>query len=150
VPPGQGEQVPALDTLYLPAGHSNAVALVDPAGQAYPAVQFPVQAGVDNPGADPYVPVKRVLGVGGWGLGAFATRDDLTNTHNARSTGPTPTTARCPALPTASYPRGTGCRSCCSTTVQEGTGCTPWGRWTLPWYPRSPRDMGCRIRRPWH
>jgi hypothetical protein len=41
---------------YVPAGHSCAVALVDPAGHAYPAVQLPEQAAVVRPEVSPYVP----------------------------------------------------------------------------------------------
>ncbi len=43
-------------TLYLPGAHSDVVGLVDPAGHAYPAVQFPLQAGVVRPEVAPYVP----------------------------------------------------------------------------------------------
>jgi hypothetical protein len=38
---------------YCPAMHRAAVGEVDPAGQAYPAVQFPEQAAVARPGEDP-------------------------------------------------------------------------------------------------
>jgi hypothetical protein len=43
-------------TLYLPGAHSDVVGLVDPAGHAYPAVQFPLHAGVVRPEVAPYVP----------------------------------------------------------------------------------------------
>ena len=49
VPPGQGVHVEAPARLYLPAVQPSWVADVDPAGQAYPAVQFPLQAGVEEP-----------------------------------------------------------------------------------------------------
>jgi hypothetical protein len=41
---------------YLPAGHKAAVADVDPAGQAYPAVQGPVQDDAVRPPMFPYLP----------------------------------------------------------------------------------------------
>ena len=41
---------------YLPAGHANAVAFVDPATQMYPALQLPVHPGDDRPDVDPYNP----------------------------------------------------------------------------------------------
>ena len=56
VPAGQGEHDPAPATLYCPAGHMDAVALVLPAGQAYPAVQLPLHADDVNPPVAPYVP----------------------------------------------------------------------------------------------
>ncbi len=52
VPAGQSVHDPALATLYLPAGHTDAVALVEPAGQEYPAVQVPLHAAVLKPTAD--------------------------------------------------------------------------------------------------
>ena len=47
--------------LYLPNGHINAVAVVEPAAHAYPAVQLPVQAGVDNPAVLPYKPTAQLV-----------------------------------------------------------------------------------------
>ena len=44
MPAGQGVQEGALAREYVPAGHRDAVALVDPGGQAYPAAQLPEQA----------------------------------------------------------------------------------------------------------
>ncbi len=41
---------------YVPGGHTEAVADVDPAGHAYPAAQFPVQAAEANPAKAPYKP----------------------------------------------------------------------------------------------
>ena len=41
---------------YLPAAHKDAVALVDPAAHAYPAVQLPLHAGDERPGTAPYRP----------------------------------------------------------------------------------------------
>jgi hypothetical protein len=49
VPGGQGLQDPAPARAYVPAGQMDAVELVDPAGQAYPDVQGPVQAAVVRP-----------------------------------------------------------------------------------------------------
>ena len=43
-------------TLYVPTGHSSAVALVLPAAHAYPAVQLPLHAAVAAPGVAPNVP----------------------------------------------------------------------------------------------
>ncbi len=42
--------------LYLPAAQTDAVALVDPAAQACPAVQLPLHVGDDRPGTAPYRP----------------------------------------------------------------------------------------------
>jgi hypothetical protein len=41
---------------YLPAGHTDAVALVDPAAHAYPAAQLPLHAADDRPATAPYRP----------------------------------------------------------------------------------------------
>ena len=46
--------LPAL--LYCPAGHKNAVALVLPAGHAYPALQLPEQPALVSPLTLPNVP----------------------------------------------------------------------------------------------
>ena len=56
LPPGHGSHAPAPTRLYEPGGHWVAVADVLPAGQAYPAVQFPLHADVDSPDAEPKVP----------------------------------------------------------------------------------------------
>jgi hypothetical protein len=48
--------VPDPPTLYLPATQIEAVGLVDPAAHAYPALQFPLHAGVVRPEVVPYVP----------------------------------------------------------------------------------------------
>ncbi len=45
----------------MPRGHTRAVLFVDPAGQAYPAVQLPLQPAVDNPTVDPNVPAGHEL-----------------------------------------------------------------------------------------
>ena len=52
-PAGQGVHDPAPLRLKVPAGHKDAVALVEPAGQAYPAKQGPEQAAVVSPGTAP-------------------------------------------------------------------------------------------------
>lgn len=61
VPPNrpamQSVHTPSPDTLYLPAGQMDAVALTDPAGQAYPAAHRPLHAGDVRPGTDPKVPI---------------------------------------------------------------------------------------------
>ena len=49
-------QVPAPLKLYVPAGHTTAVALTDAAGHAYPAVQGPLHAADGRPAVDPYTP----------------------------------------------------------------------------------------------
>ena len=46
--------VPARE--YLPAGHVEAVGLVDPAAHTYPALQLPEHPGDDRPATDPYRP----------------------------------------------------------------------------------------------
>jgi hypothetical protein len=56
-PAGHGVQVPAPLKLYWPAGHKTAVALVLPAGQAYPAVHdTPEHVGAVRPVELPYCP----------------------------------------------------------------------------------------------
>ncbi len=49
VPAGQSLHAPAPARLYCPAGQTDAVALVDPAAHAYPAVQLPLQVAVLRP-----------------------------------------------------------------------------------------------------
>ncbi len=56
LPAAQSLHAPAPARLYLPAGHTDAVALVDPAGQKYPAVQGPLQAGSVSEEALPHLP----------------------------------------------------------------------------------------------
>jgi hypothetical protein len=56
VPAGHSVHTPAPDTLYRPATHWAAVALVDPAGHAYPAVHIPLQADEIRPDVAPNVP----------------------------------------------------------------------------------------------
>ena len=48
--------VPAPVKLYLPGGQMLAVGVVDPAAQAYPAVQFPLHADEFRPDTAPYLP----------------------------------------------------------------------------------------------
>jgi hypothetical protein len=48
--------VPAAARLYCPAGHVTCVELMDPAGHAYPAVQFPEHAAVASADTFPKVP----------------------------------------------------------------------------------------------
>ena len=55
-PAAHGVHVPDPPTLYLPATQIEAVGLVDPAAHAYPALQFPLHAGVVRPEVAPYVP----------------------------------------------------------------------------------------------
>jgi hypothetical protein len=52
VPPGQAAHVDARAPLYWPGGQRDAVAFVDPAGQAYPAVQAPLQVDEFKPVAE--------------------------------------------------------------------------------------------------
>jgi hypothetical protein len=49
---------PAPVKLYRPAGHNAAVAVVDPATHAYPALQFPLHVDDDKPLTDPYDPAS--------------------------------------------------------------------------------------------
>jgi hypothetical protein len=63
VPAGHAAQVPALPTLYWPGMHTAAVAFVDPAAHAYPALQGPLHAGLDRPLAAPYRPGLQLLQV---------------------------------------------------------------------------------------
>jgi hypothetical protein len=58
VPAGHALHAPAPPTLYRPAAHISAVALVDPAGQAYPALQLPLQPALAIPLTAPYVPAR--------------------------------------------------------------------------------------------
>jgi hypothetical protein len=46
-------------TLYVPGRHIDAVALVDPAAQACPAVQLPLHAADGSPGTAPYRPAAQ-------------------------------------------------------------------------------------------
>jgi hypothetical protein len=55
-PTGQSTQANAPGNEYVPAGQMDAVAFVDPATHAYPALQFPLHAADDRPGAPPYRP----------------------------------------------------------------------------------------------
>jgi hypothetical protein len=54
-------QTPAPPTLYVPTGQTIAVALLEAAGQAYPAVQGPLQAAVGSPVVPPYRPALQLL-----------------------------------------------------------------------------------------
>jgi hypothetical protein len=56
VPAGHAEHATAAERLYWPAGHSTAVAMVDPTAQAKPATQAPLHTGDVSPGTSPYVP----------------------------------------------------------------------------------------------
>lgn len=56
VPAGQLTHAPAPSKLYLPMGQGAAVALVEAAGHAYPAEQFPVQDALVRPLVSPYTP----------------------------------------------------------------------------------------------
>lgn len=55
-PPGQGVHAAAAGREYVPAVHMTAVGETEPRGQAYPAVQGPVQFAVTAPVEDPYCP----------------------------------------------------------------------------------------------
>ncbi len=55
-PAGHGEHAPAPARLYRPAAQIAAVALVDPAGHAYPSEHGPLHAAVVRPATDPNVP----------------------------------------------------------------------------------------------
>jgi hypothetical protein len=48
-------------TLYWPAAHLTAVAFVEPVGQKYPALQFPLHALVVSPETLPYKPAAHKL-----------------------------------------------------------------------------------------
>ncbi len=63
VPAGQGLHTAEPAREYCPAGQMHAVALVDPATQAYPAVQLPEQAVVVRPAVAPYKPAAHGLHV---------------------------------------------------------------------------------------
>jgi hypothetical protein len=58
-PAAQSTHAPHPDSEYRPGGHMDAVALVDPATHAYPAVQLAVQLDTDRPDTDPYRPVSQ-------------------------------------------------------------------------------------------
>ena len=53
VPAGQAIHDGAAPVLYCPAAHTTAVALVEPAGHAYPAAHDPVQAALVRPVVEP-------------------------------------------------------------------------------------------------
>jgi hypothetical protein len=55
-PPGHKLHTPAPLTLYVPGAQSTAVASVEPAGQAYPALQFPTQVADTTPDTLPNRP----------------------------------------------------------------------------------------------
>lgn len=59
VPGGQSTQTPIEAVEYRPMGHVNAVPLVDPAGQAYPALQFAVHEGAVAPALAPKTPAAQ-------------------------------------------------------------------------------------------
>jgi hypothetical protein len=52
-PAGHSTHSPAPDRLYRPTPHIAAVALVDPATHAYPALQLPLHVSTDKPAVDP-------------------------------------------------------------------------------------------------
>ena len=55
-PPGHSLQVPAPDAEYVPAGHFTVVAITEPSGQLYPALQAPLQLEVVSSATEPYRP----------------------------------------------------------------------------------------------
>jgi hypothetical protein len=57
----QSVHTPAPAREYLPAGHWLAVAEVDPAPHAYPAVHVPLHAAVDRPAVVPKVPAGQLV-----------------------------------------------------------------------------------------
>jgi hypothetical protein len=59
VPWGHGEHDPAPPTLNVPATHTDAVAVEDPAGHAYPAAQLPVHPDDAMPRVAPYSPAAQ-------------------------------------------------------------------------------------------
>jgi hypothetical protein len=59
LPPGQSEHTAAPTRLYWPAGQVDAVALADPAGHAYPAVQAPLHTEDDRPATSPNLPPEQ-------------------------------------------------------------------------------------------
>ena len=61
VPALQLLQVPAPLKLYWPALHTEAVELVDPAAQAYPAVHSPLHDALVSPDVAPNVPAGHAL-----------------------------------------------------------------------------------------
>jgi hypothetical protein len=61
VPAGQKEHDPDPARLYRPTGQTDAVAFLDPAGHAYPAMQLPLQAAVLAPEATPNLPAGHSL-----------------------------------------------------------------------------------------
>ncbi len=60
-PAGHPVHCPALALLYWPAAQGIAVAFVDPAGHAYPAVQFPLQLATVMPAVAPKKPAAQTL-----------------------------------------------------------------------------------------
>ena len=58
-PAAQSAHAAHPDSEYRPGGHMDAVALVDPATHAYPAVQLAIQLDTDRPDTDPYRPASQ-------------------------------------------------------------------------------------------
>jgi hypothetical protein len=61
LPAGQVVQDPAPAPLYVPAAQPLCVALVEPAGQEYPAVHDPLQPALVRPVVEPHVPAGQAL-----------------------------------------------------------------------------------------
>ena len=59
LPAEQMVHAPDPATLYWPVGHTDAVSLVEPAGQKYPALQLAVQLDTDRPLVAPYSPAAQ-------------------------------------------------------------------------------------------
>jgi len=57
-PGAQGVHTPAPPVLYLPGVQATTVSVTLPAGQAYPALQGPVQVDDERPGTAPYRPAS--------------------------------------------------------------------------------------------
>jgi hypothetical protein len=62
-PPGQGVQAAAPASEYVPGAQATAVALVEPRGHAYPALQGPEQFDEVRPKVEPYRPPGQLLHV---------------------------------------------------------------------------------------
>ena len=58
---GHDVQLPAPLELYCPTAHITAVALVDPAGHAYPALHAPSHSDHDDPALPPYSPAGQFV-----------------------------------------------------------------------------------------
>jgi hypothetical protein len=83
---GQPVQAPALPVLYVPAGHTTAVALVEPLGHAWPGAQTPLQEWHEDRGRGRERGRER--GRWGWGKVGCSTMRECKQNEVDESEGP--------------------------------------------------------------